>query len=880
MLNACRQLFVPVLCSHMPKKIINYLHHAGKSYWREILAVLLLLLGIYFFRSQRHELLSLQEHLANSQSRWIIAGIAVTLFYILLQAAMYRSSFAAIGSSLQWSHGIDLFLKRNFLSVFLPAGGVSSLAYAPSYLRKNGISKIQTGQASAIYAFVGILTVFLIALPVLVVSIFQQERVANTLNGLVALSVFIAAMIWLVRSLQKKTWLYRQVNKKLPRLIPSIDQFFSIKISNRHGAVTVIYSLLIEVCGIAHIYIACKALGLPSSLEASAIAYVLSVLLMLFSPFLRGLGAVELAMVFVLQSFGFTAVNALAITVLYRFFEFWLPLVAGLFSFAWKGRYIFMRLFPAILVFLLGVVNILSVITPPIAERMKILSGFVPRGSINATNQFVLLTGFILLITSAYLIRGQRNAWFLAMILSVISLFGHLFKALDYEEAIIAASVLVILSVSAKQYRLKSNPKLVQLGLVSVLLVFAAIWIFGFVGFYFLEKRHFGFSFTTWQSLKLSAQNFILVGEDDLFPKTRFAHEFIGLMHTLGFIAWGFLAFVLVKPVLNRKKLLNTPAEKARILLERFGNSAVDYFKIDRDKLLFFSDQADGFISYRISNGFAIVLEGPVCAEDKQVVVLTEFDAHCRKMGLKTAFYRVDESSISFFQLLKKRKLLIGQEAILEIEKFSLEGRDKKSLRNALNSLQKKGFVTEAVKAPLTQELIAEMKLVSDDWLNGYHKKELVFSQGMFSNAIVDHDVIIMKDSEQNLKAFLDVIPDFSPGEITYDLIRKTMDAPGGCMDALIIELINYAKERGAKYVNLGLVPLMGIEEPDNTAEQLMSYAYRKLKRFRHYSGLRNFKQKYATTWHNKYLVYENDFDLLQLPMALNRVMQPKSLPK
>ena len=54
----------------------------------------------------------------------------------------------------------------------------------------------------------------------------------------------------------------------------------------------------------------------------------------------------------------------------------------------------------------------------------------------------------------------------------------------------------------------------------------------------------------------------------------------------------------------------------------------------------------------------------------------------------------------------------------------------------------------------------------------------------------------------------------------------------------------------------------------------------RKLKRFRHYSGLRNFKQKYATAWHNKYLIYENDFDLLQLPMALNRVMQPKNLIK
>lgn len=862
----------------MAKKIIGYLHHAGKSYWREILAVLLLLLGIYFFRSQRHELLSLQEHLGNSQPQWITAGVVITIMYILLQAAMYRSSFAAIGSSLQWPYAIDLFLKRNFLSVFLPAGGVSSLAYAPSYLKKNGISKVQTRQASAIYAFVGILTVFIIALPVLVISIFEQERFENTLKGLIALSVFITAVLLIVHSLRKKTWLYQQINKRFPQIILSVDEFFSVKISNKQGILTVVHSLFIELCGIAHIFIACKALGLPASFEASAIAYVLSVLLMLFSPFLRGLGAVELAMVFVLQSFGFSPVNALAVTVLYRFFEFWLPLIAGLLSFAWKGRYIFMRIFPAVLVFALGVVNILSVITPPIAARLHVLSRFVPTESIRVSNQFVLLTGFILLITSAYLIRGQRNAWLLAMILSVISLFGHMFKALDYEEAILAASVLLVLAVSAKEYRLKSNPKLVQIGFVSVALVFVAVLIFGFIGFYFLDKKHFGFSFTTWQSLKFSAENFILIDRDDLVPKTKFGHEFIRMMDTLGFIAWGFLAFVLLKPVLNRKRFLRNPSERAKLLLEQYGNSPVDYFKIDSDKLLFFSDEADGFVSYRISNGFAVVLEEPVCAEENKIIVLREFDAHCRKMGLKTAFYRVDENSISYFQFLKKRKLLIGQEAILEIEKFSLEGRDKKSLRNGLNSLQKKGYVTTTMKAPLSDELVAEMKLVSDEWLKEYNKKELVFSQGMFSSKIAEHDVIVIRDGEQKLKAFLDIIPDFAPEEVTYDLIRKTIDAPGGCMDALIIELINYAKQQGAKYLNLGLVPMTGIEEPDNTAEQLMNYAYRKLKRFRHYSGLRNFKEKYASVWHNKYLVYENDFDLLQLPVALNKVMQPKNL--
>jgi len=43
------------------------------------------------------------------------------------------------------------------------------------------------------------------------------------------------------------------------------------------------------------------------------------------------------------------------------------------------------------------------------------------------------------------------------------------------------------------------------------------------------------------------------------------------------------------------------------------------------------------------------------------------------KNGLKTAFYRVDENSMIWFNEMKKRKLLIGQEAIVDVTKFSLK---------------------------------------------------------------------------------------------------------------------------------------------------------------------------------------------------------------
>ncbi|MEO8821102.1 MAG: phosphatidylglycerol lysyltransferase domain-containing protein, partial [Ginsengibacter sp.] len=248
----------------------------------------------------------------------------------------------------------------------------------------------------------------------------------------------------------------------------------------------------------------------------------------------------------------------------------------------------------------------------------------------------------------------------------------------------------------------------------------------------------------------------------------------------------------------------------------------------------------------------------------------------CKKMGLRAAFYRVDENSMIWFDELRKQKIFIGQEAILDAQTFTMEGRDKKSLRNAMNSLQKKGFTASIYKAPLKEEFVEQLKKVSDEWLIAFEKEEQIFSQGMFNaKELIHQDVITISDAEGNIAAFLNIIPDYTPQECTYDLIRKTEAAPGGCMDALIIKMIEYAKENDFHYLNLGLVPLTGMEEPNSPAEQIMKFAGKNLKRFKHYHGLRDFKEKYASYWKDKFLVYENDYDLLQLPLALNKVMQP-----
>jgi len=847
-----------------------------KLHWKELLAILFLLLAIYFFRSQRHELSSLLPAIRKADRSWVWVGIFITGLYILLQALMYVYSFRAVGGKLGLNKSTELFLKRNLLSVFLPAGGISSLAYLPENIRRTQVNKQQVHQASGIYGFVGILSVFVVGIPVVIYAMLHAAAMKDAVWGLVVISILLVAVAWIVRSMQTRGLIYRLLEKYFPRAALQVDDMFSFRLSGSAFVKTILASVLIEVAGVAHLYISMLAVGVHPSLEAACVGYIVATIFLIISPFLRGLGAIELSLAYLLTSYGFTTLEALEITLLFRLFEFWLPLIGGLLAFGLKGRHLVLRLVPPVLIFLLGLVNMFSVLTPPLSSRMHLLRAYIPGTSIHASNLLVVFSGLVLLVTATFLFRGLRSAWVVALLVSLLSALGHISKALDYEEASLALITCIILLITAGQYRVKGNPQLMNIGIVTALATFTVVLIFGTIGFYFLNVKHFGMEFTWVQSLRHALHGFLLLEDDGLLPITRFGKEFMSVIHFLGVSAWAFLFYTIIRPYLQVSRQSSSAWEKARFYLSQYGDSAMDYFKMGQDKLLFISDAYEGFIAYRVANSFAIVLEEPVCSEENKLALLQEFDQQCRKMGLKPAFYRVAEDSTYYFNLLKKKAVLIGQEAIMDLRTFTLSGKDKKSLRNGLNSLVSKGYVTALHPAPQSAAMLAALKEVSAEWLEQYEVKEMTFSQGWFDEATIrQQDVITVTDGTGRVVAFLNIIPSYAAGECTYDLIRKRTDAPGGCMDALIIALVQHAQEMGMQYLNLGLVPMSGIIQPQNTAEKVVKYAYEKLKHFRHYKGLREFKDKYATIWTNKYLVYEHDFDLLQLPGALNKVMQP-----
>lgn len=851
-----------------------FIRENGKIIASFIFTLFFIALSVWFIKHEQTELVQVKKLVSTANWIWIALGCLLSVIYIFVHGMMYRSSFASVGSNVSINDGALLYLKRNFVSVFLPAGGVSSLAFFSGDIEKKGVAQSQINFASSIYGFVGILSVVIIAVPVFIYAIFEGSIGYGEWFGLVAVFVLIISIYLLYDSVIKRGGAYRFVARYIPGIEVYADDFRNNAIERESFLKTLGYSILIEVIGVLHIYIAMLALNINPSVVNALIGYIIGVVFLIISPFLRGLGAVEASMTFMLIRLGYSEAVAVSITLVYRLMEFWIPMLLGAFSFLLKINKLLMRVLPALLLLVMGVINLISVLTPAIHSRLVFLKDFLPIEAIRASNYFVFMAGLFLLVTAAFMLKGLRIAWYFAMSLCVLSLLGHMTKAIDYEEASFAVLVILILLVSRKDYYIKVNPKMRSVGIQTTLLSIFAVILYGIIGFYFLDKKHFDIDFSWWQSVRYTLENFVLIGDQNLIPNDKFARNFLLSINISGFISITFLVYMLIRPYIFKLVPEEDDLEWAKSQLAEYGSSSLDYFKTYADKLIYRHE--NGFLAYRISGNFAVVLECPVGSSEHQRQMIKSFDKYCFENGLKNLYYRVPEESLQDFITLNKKKLFLGQEGVVDLSTFSLAGGHHKSIRNAVKKVSDIGFTSKVYNAPIKDGLLQKLKFVSDEWLKDTEREEFVFSQGMFDwDELKGHTIITVENSEEKIVAFLNIIPDYPDNEATYDLIRKTADAPNGIIDFIMVAMFQYLQSKEFKFVNLGFAPMSGIINAQNLPERSMKFAYEKIKVFSRYKGLRAAKDKFSPVWHNKYLIYSHDYDLLQVPAILNNVIKP-----
>lgn len=845
------------------------------------LALIMLVCGVQFFFSEGLHLGEVGQALDGSDRRWLYFGALLSLLYVLLHGLMYQDAFRALGRQVQLGTMTQLYIKRNFISVFLPAGFLASQAFFTEEIaRREGVRPREVAAASGIFATSGLLSMVILVLPALGWLLTQNILPAGATAAFLLVNSLIIITICVIISLIRKGWAYRFLARNIPSAAAWLDREYWPDFKSKYLLRVVMWSCVVELTGVTHVWVAAQALGYNLSLNMAFAGYLAVIFVLMTSPFLRGIGAVEALLAFVLMRYGVPALTAASSAILFRFFEFWSILLLAIPVFLVRPKSLLIRLTPSLMLFVLGVVNILSGLTPGLPKRLHALRDYLPMEAIHASVTLTVASGFIMLATALYLLRGLRSAWWVAVGLSITSLISHIAKGFDYEEAALALLTLGALSYQRGEYNARTDFRFVRKTWIPALIVANAVLLLGTIGFYLLKHRHFGVDFTWEQSAGNALRSFLLLEPASVVPLTRFAADFLGSLHLLGVMTMLFLAYAIFRPLLPVSDDENSDREKALEMVRLYGNSPYDYFKTSADKRFFFTHQGETFIAYKNTARYSLVLENPVAPDAHRMRQgVEEFDRFCRKNGLRSIYYRIPETSAAIYRALGKSLLPLGQEAVVNLQNFTLEGKERKSLRNAVSKMEREGYVFTVYEAPLHGRVLQQLRAVSDEWLRMLRRQEMGFSQGIFDEKILkEQTVLAIEDKEGKIVVFVNLIPGGTSEEANFDLMRRTADAPPGAMDFMFVKMFAYLREKGYQQCNLGLAPLSGLEKPSNLSENILKLAYERLPWFSGYKSLRFFKEKFSPEWQMRYVAYDSQMDLVNLPMALGKAVRNKPL--
>lgn len=357
-----------------------------------------------------------------------------------------------------------------------------------------------------------------------------------------------------------------------------------------------------------------------------------------------------------------------------------------------------------------------------------------------------------------------------------------------------------------------------------------------------------------------------------LQPLTGFGRYFADSIYTVGAVTLGYALLMLIRPVLVRRPATSGERTRAKAIVEAYGRSSLARMTLFEDKSYYFSP-GGSVVAYVAKGQAATALGDPIGPPEDATAVIIEFRDYCAKNDWQPAFWSVQPDYLQYYQAAGFNWLTIGREGILDLASFSLSG-SRKSLRSAINKLTRSGYYTQIHQPPLSDEVMAELKTISDEWLTLMHGREKRFSLGWFEDTYIRNaPVIAVHTPEGVISAFANVVPEYQCNEVTTDLIRRRANIENGTMDFLFISFFEWAKAQGYATFNLGLSPLAGVgEQPDDPAvEKALRFIYQHVNQFYNFKGLHEFKEKFHPIWSSRYLIYPGPVSLPAIVLTLNR---------
>lgn len=680
-------------------------------------------------------------------------------------------------------------------------------------------------------------------IPLLRVLSVSDDRIV----GLLILLTIAVALLWLARSNHEVTligWRF-----PLPTARSAVAQII-IGAIDIGTAAAALYVLLPS--------------DVAPSFAAFLILFVVAIIAGVISHAPGGLGVLEATILLGLGAG--TRPDVVAALVVFRLIYYLLPLIlAGLAlltfeafrartsiaSVTSKSFAVSRRIVPpvaATLVFLGGVVLLLSGNLPTQGDRTSFLHDILPLPFAEASHLLASVVGLLLII----LARGLYRRIALARVVSIVLLLAgaafSILRGLDWEEATILSVVAGLLFFYGSAFYRKGDwrafrPNPTWLALMGIVL--ASLTLVGLLAY-----RHVDYQADLWWQFAWDGD----------------ASQFLRATLAVAVVASAIAVDALVnrpgQPKIGRVEI---PVAVRRIL--ETSSATQPCVALLGDKSFMVSTSEKAFLMYAVSGRSWITMGDPVGEPQSSRALVWRFAELADRAGARAVFYAVTPESLAIYLDLGLAILKIGEVARVPLANFSLAGPARQPLRYAENRATRDGLVFSVIPKSEVPSALPELRSVSDAWLTTKAGHEKGFSLGRFDeDYMTEFDCAVLK-KEGAIIAFANLWRSGNHDELSIDLMRYRPGVSKVLMEALFAHLLLYGHEQGYRWFNLGAAPLAELADHPlaSTWSRVGTFIYRRGDEFYNFEGLRAFKQKFDPVWTPQYLACPGGLALPQV---------------
>lgn len=526
---------------------------------------------------------------------------------------------------------------------------------------------------------------------------------------------------------------------------------------------------------------------------------------------------------------------------------------------------------------IVGLIAVASVVGP--AGRVR-LRGTVerwldlpPQATLAAAG-LVLASGVLLLMVATGLRRRKRRAWQMAVLTCALIALPHLVFWRGVGSGLTALALGVALVRTRREFTALPDP----VGKWRGVLVF---WQFVGAGFVInmllltLPPRRMVMADGWWQRIEQAVLSFAGISGDVRFGSEWMADlvALVGGVFSIGaLLLGGYFLLRTAEPVPGLSAL---EADRLRALIDRHGASdSLAYFALRSDKSAVMSPTGKAAVSYRVLAGVALASGDPLGDKEAWPGAIEEFLAECRGHGWVPAVLGCSELGATVWSRYGLDALELGDEAVVDVATFTLDGRCMRGVRQAVAKLRRAGYsVTVRRVAELAEDERVRLAALAERWRGTETERGFSMALSRPADRVDPACVIVTAAKDGQVSGMLQFVPWGADG-LSLDLMRRDRAiGDNGLNELMITELLAACPTLGVTQVSLNFAVFRAALERGRRIgagpiARLWARALRLGSRWWQIESLYRFNAKFSPRWVPRYLVFPVVRDLPRIAVA------------